>query len=460
MSITDEFLKLKILIVKKDSFQRNNKWKPVFNEWLSNNVDLWKSLLNKYSCEEELWYYIRHPNKKPEDFVCKQCGKIIPYSMWSRHLEKNPIYFCSSLCAYQHRKQMYFEKTGLINPGQLKKSSEKIYYENHLSEFLCTSCGKQLTFNCRNNGLCKSCGYKKRHEDSVKNYYLNPKYCEYCGNLISFGRRTLKTCSKECSHKQSAEKSRITMLERYGVEHALQKEDFKKKQRKTSFERYGVENASSSQTIRQRVANTCLERYGVDNPTKSKKVVEKTKQTLIERYGVDCACSINKEDKVEKAINTKMKKYGTLAMNCHRFLYHNIKFDSKDELYFYIYNHDILKNNIKRGDVFTYVFEGKTHRYFCDFKIDNENIEIKGTHLFNDEDLYFPYIKQNKVNVNKMQNLYQAKSECMKRNNVRVILTESNEMKEIMSKVDEIFGKDYVKSFDIKNKKESKNQLF
>lgn len=63
MLITDEFLKLKILIVKKDSFQRNNKWKSIFNEWLSNNIDLWKSLLNKYSCEEELWYYIRHPNK-------------------------------------------------------------------------------------------------------------------------------------------------------------------------------------------------------------------------------------------------------------------------------------------------------------------------------------------------------------------------------------------------------------
>lgn len=48
----------------------------------------------------------------------------------------------------------------------------------------------------------------------------------------------------------------------------------------------------------------------------------------------------------------------------------------------------------------------------------------------------------------------------MKQNKVRVILTESDEMKEIISKVDEIFGKDYVKSFDTKNKKESKNQLF
>ena len=177
------------------------------------------------------------------------------------------------------------------------------------------------------------------------------------------------------------------------------------------------------------------------------------------KYGVNCSFSINKDSKVKKSINTKMKKYGTLTMCSHRFEYNGIKFDSKDELYFYVYNHDILKNDIKRGDIFEYIFNGKNHKYFCDFKVNGENIEIKGGHLVDENGLRFPYVSQSKINPILKQKQYNAKYECMKNNNVKIVSTKSDEMCKIISIVDERYGKDYIKSFDIELK-QNKNQLF
>ena len=449
MSITVDFLNLRIIVARDNHYQRSNNWKLHFDKWIVSNKNLWKSLLKSYTCENELWYYICHPDKKPNDFVCNQCGKVVPYSVWNKHFEKNPVYYCNNKCLYEHRKISYFKKTGLINPGQLRKSPEKIYYENHLNEFICELCGKQLSFK-NNNKLCSRCYSIKAHKAFVENYYKNPNYCKCCGNVILFEKRTHKTCSKECGRKMMIEKSKETMLKRYGVEHALQNKEFKEKAVQTSIKRYGVKNASSSKIIRERVKNTMVERYGVDNARKIDSVVEKTKQTLLNKYGVDCPFSIDKELKIEKAVDTKMKKYGTLTMGSHRFKYDNIRFDSKEELYFYIYNHDILRNGITRGNIFEYNFEGKIHKYFCDFKIGEKNIEIKGGHLMNENGLYFPYLKQNKVDSSVKQKLYDAKYECMLKNNVKIILTKSSEMQKIISKVNSIYGKDYIDLFALR----------
>lgn len=297
------------------------------------------------------------------------------------------------------------------------------------------------------------------HEKCMKKYYDNPRLCGYCNRVISYEKRHNKTCCDECAKKLNVKHGKETMMKRYGVEHPLQVKEFKNKGIETTILRYGVENASSSKIIRDKVKNTCLERYGVDNARKIDGVTEKSKQTLIRKYGVDCPFSIDKDSKVKKAINTKMNKYGTLTMNSHRYEYDNFKFDSKEELYFYIYHHDIVGDDIKRGDVFQYLFEGKSHKYFCDFKLNNQNIEIKGGHLINTEGLYFPYLNQNKVDSSLKQKQYDAKYECMIQNNVRIILSNSDEMREIISIVKGRYGEDYIKQFDVKVKRDS-NRLF
>ena len=52
------------------------------------------------------------------------------------------------------------------------------------------------------------------------------------------------------------------MLKRYGVKHALQKQEFKDKVKQTCLERYGVENAWNKPEVRQRCLDTL---YVVDS---------------------------------------------------------------------------------------------------------------------------------------------------------------------------------------------------
>jgi hypothetical protein len=100
------------------------------------------------------------------------------------------------------------------------------------------------------------------------------------------------------------EKSKLTIMDRYGVDHYSKTEEFKKtiidnkdaiisKMKKTFIEKYGVDFYSKTDEFKKRlkdkkyeiiesIKNTCLERYGVDNVSKVDSFKIKSKKTKIE----------------------------------------------------------------------------------------------------------------------------------------------------------------------------------
>lgn len=204
--------------------------------------------------------------------------------------------------------------------------------------------------------------------------------------------------------------------------------------KQTCLKKYGVENGAKNEDIKNKISINVKK-------TCTKERTEKICKSKLKRYGKKSITNY------EKANQTKIDKYGTISIN-HKYVYDNLNFDSSWELYFYIYHKEILKDNITRGRFFEYYFENKKHIYECDFKIDNENYEIKGSqYLDKNNNLYFPYINDKKVNVDKLKKLWNAKSKCMIENNVKII--SEKEITNIVRLVDEQFTNDYVNLFRV-----------
>lgn len=135
--------------------------------------------------------------------------------------------------------------------------------------------------------------------------------CDVCGKdiprpykqYLHYHSQGIDTCNE---HKNI--KTKVTCMEKYGVENIFQSEEFKEKHRQTCLERYGYEYISQVPEIRQKIEETCYEKYGGSNPMCSDEVKEKIAQTNMERYG-----AINPLQNSEiraKDIATSMENYG------------------------------------------------------------------------------------------------------------------------------------------------------
>ena len=129
-------------------------------------------------------------------------------------------------------------------------------------------------------------------EDNLKEILYRIKYdikeipkCPICGKRVKFMGVDgySKTCSNECHRKLVTEKSKITMLERYGVDNAAKSDIVKDKIRKTCLDKYGVENATQTKEVQNKIKKTCLEKYGSENFAKTKyfkKIMKENKDII------------------------------------------------------------------------------------------------------------------------------------------------------------------------------------
>ena len=112
-----------------------------------------------------------------------------------------------------------------------------------------------------------------------------------------------------------------------------------------------------------------------------------------------------------------------------RYYYDGERFDSSWELAYYIWLKD---HNIPfefHIDPIDYSYKGKRHRYFPDFKVKNELVEIKG-----------PQLLKLMQESNSLDN---AKYHCMIDHNVKII----TDCSEYLNYIDEKYGKEYLKQF-------------
>ena len=179
-------------------------------------------------------------------------------------------------------------------------------------------------------------GYNVKYGDIVevftKDLMKSSKYkikvvCDICGKekkiqYNSYFKQHEKQDFDTCQ-KCKTVKRKKTMLEKYGVEHALQNKKFMKKAKNTMLEKYGAENSANSIEIQEKNKKTIREKYGVEYITQSKEFKDTSKKTKKEKYGNEYYNNHNqiKETKKEiynnenfnnreKSNETCLEKYG------------------------------------------------------------------------------------------------------------------------------------------------------
>ena len=220
---------------------------------------------------------------------------------------------------------------------------------------------------------------------------------------------------------------------------------FLSKEQKEKFEEFLKKFDSAKERKLFFQEQTCMKKYGVDNPSRSNearnKISEKVKESCTEERQKKIEESkLKKYGKrsitdSEKSMKSRIENNGSLVVN-HKYEYDNLQFHSSWEVYFYIYNKYILKNNITKGKIFEYKYDGNIHRYECDFLVNGENIEIKGGQLL-DEDGNLKQMKTREWNM--------CKQKCMEENNVKLVV--KKDIIKIMKIVDEKYGKNYIEQF-------------
>ena len=162
--------------------------------------------------------------------------------------------------------------------------SQRIWHIRHncFKIQYCPVCGKIARFNKHYGYVtCKMCKYKKIEETKIKNN----------------------------SYEKGYEKQKQANLEKYGVEHRTQTDEFKEKARKTSLEKYGVKIPSQSEEIKEKISKTNLKRYGTKIPSQSKEIKKKIISSTISKYGID---NVMKLDFVKEK---NFKQYETKEFN-------------------------------------------------------------------------------------------------------------------------------------------------
>ena len=276
----------------------------------------------------------------------------------------------------------------------------------------------------------------------------------------------------------NGEKNRKTCLERYGVEHPLQKKEFVEKSKETFNSNYSKDSQNYKELVEHRVAvrnktlesldwggiirdsrkrrtlenpnfvedvnnkreQTCLEKYGVKNISQLKEIQEKKEETALNNFGV--RFPVQTEEIQEKTRNTILEKYGVdhfskttefASKRMHKWKVDGKVFDSKWEIYYYYY---LVDNNIpfETQVMIPYFYEGEEHKYFCDFKrLDTEElIEIKNPAML-DEDNNLKLLFTSQLSEKKLlhdKKLLEQKNQCLEDNNV-IILSDADYFKKL-----------------------------
>lgn len=301
---------------------------------------------------------------------------------------------------------------------------------------------------------CKYCGKEviKQYKMDFKYYYL----CRSCsfkqGQIDIYG-------SWENYQKQRVKKQENTCIERFGIKNIFCDEEVHKRAIEKSKSKESIEKRNKSYTNRkeacQKGVQTKRKLYG----EKLEGIISKTFETSKIKYGDNFREVWN-----EKAIETKLEKYGNKSGNTSwmytrnpmfdeetkkkvlekslknggKYFYENINFDSGWELAYYIYLKD---NNIDfeyhpKVD-FKYIDKfGKERLYFPDFLINGVFFEIKGEQFFNENDEPFSIYDND---------FWWEKYNFIKQNNIKIL--RYNNLISIFEYIDSKYGKDYIKSF-------------
>jgi len=164
------------------------------------------------------------------------------------------------------------------------------------------------------------------------------------------------TCMKNygvTSWLKLREKVKESMLEKHGVEHALNSPLIKERMYNKLFLKYGVDNVSKLTVVKKKKEETCFNNYGTVNPSQNKDIFKKQ---LLSSYKIIY-------------YNDELFSQGTYELD---FLN-------------YCENKDII-NLVSNGPSVKYILESNNtkHVYHADFFIESYNliVEIKSKYTY------------------------------------------------------------------------------
>ena len=266
-------------------------------------------------------------------------------------------------------------------------------------KFICVSCGKESTREQRKEThtllLCKQC---KSKEYNLSHY----------GVEHSWQREDLKErFMAGAKSKKSTPVKRIYTKEIIEVRSESELKELKSKYDEHTRIRFtcscGKIYEKYLRSCSELKCRSCLhnksmqEIYGYISPFSKQEVQEKCKKSCLEKYGVENVF------KLEEFRGNNNKAY----------FFEDLTFDSKWEIYFYVFLRDHNKNfEYHPKDRFIYFKNGKKHQYRPDFKVDGKFIEIKGSQFFNEKGEPFSIYDND---------FWWEKYNCMRENSVNII---------------------------------------
>lgn len=253
-------------------------------------------------------------------------------------------------------------------------------------------------------GICPVCGKPTQFRK------ISQGYAAYC----CFEHFKVSDIVKE--HRKQ------TNIKRFGVENCFQSALCIERAKETKLKKYGDAHFRNTEQIRK----TCLEKYGTENPASNKEVIQKIHDSMIAHFG----CHNSQDPDCRKRMHT-------------RYVYENIKFDSSYEIAFYIWHRDNGFAISRCYDSFEYECNGKKHKYFPDFKINDSYYEIKGEHLITPDGNHL--IDPHKHCVTPETD---AKMECIRKNKITIV--KNSQIIFYIKYVKQKYGTNYIKQF--KNK--------
>ena len=154
---------------------------------------------------------------------------------------------------------------------------------------------------------CPICGDEFVPKKPSQRYCGKEHYqpCPVCGKPVLWNSmREVPVCSKECKRKRTRQRN----LEKYGVEHPMALKSVQEKHKASMKAHYGVEHALQSDQIKRKAIETNREKFGTDWALGNKKVHDKVKKTMTERYGA--ATTLQSEVLKERVRSTNVERYG------------------------------------------------------------------------------------------------------------------------------------------------------
>ena len=282
--------------------------------------------------------------------------------------------------------------------------------------------------------------------------------CIYCGKSDKFMQVNVgckgyfEACSVDCSNKNKEKKQKYarTCLDRYGVKHYSMTSKYKIQYRQTCLDHFGTTSNLACESQKALIRQTNLKTYGVECLLQSEKFHQDSKlakkqkygdenfnnrpkfnQTCIDRYGVPFPQTLQEfKDKTRITVNDlygvdfPLQNHEIFVKSRSKYSYIDIHFDSAPEVALYIWLRDHQIQFEYQPDIsFEYEFNGRKFRYFPDFKIGSQLVEIKGDHFFSEDGkMICPYRKKSWSDEKYQEECakYEAKHQCMLANGIQI----------------------------------------